>query len=96
MTTGLDREGFEFFSASSARAQGDGLLPALAGTFQSRLEGQAEAAIAKLDAATSLDLGLPRYFRGISLARLPECAATRPWAGRFLGSPGALMASSAA
>jgi glyoxylase-like metal-dependent hydrolase (beta-lactamase superfamily II) len=74
MTTGLDREGFEFFSALSARAQGDGLLLALAGTFQSRLEGQAEAAIVKLDAATSLDLGLPHYFRGISLARLPECA----------------------
>ncbi|MGW4985511.1 MBL fold metallo-hydrolase [Streptomyces mirabilis] len=74
MTAGLDKEGFEFFSALSAQMQGDGLVLALTGVFQSRLEGQAEEAIAKLDAATSLDLGLPHYFRGISLARLPECA----------------------
>jgi glyoxylase-like metal-dependent hydrolase (beta-lactamase superfamily II) len=74
VSAGLDQEGFELFSALSAQAQGDGLLLALAGAFQSRLEGQAEAAMAKLDAAAALDLGLPHYYRGISLARLPECA----------------------
>lgn len=74
MTAGLDREGFDFFSALSDQAQGDGLLLALAGAFQCRLNGQAEAGVAKLDAATSLDLGLPHYYRGISLARLPDCA----------------------
>jgi glyoxylase-like metal-dependent hydrolase (beta-lactamase superfamily II) len=74
MTAGLDQEGFDFFSALSDQAQDDGLLLAIAGAFQSRLEGQAEAGIAKLDAATSLDLGLPHYYRGISLARMAECA----------------------
>ncbi|GAA4210765.1 MBL fold metallo-hydrolase [Microbispora amethystogenes] len=71
---GLDTEGYEFFSDLSSRTPGDGLLLALAGAFQSRLDGQAEAAIAKLDTATSLDLGLPHYYRGISLAGLPGCA----------------------
>ncbi|GII04061.1 MBL fold metallo-hydrolase [Planobispora takensis] len=71
---GLDGEGFEFFSALSAQAPDDALLLALAGAFQSRLEGRAAEAIAKLDAAASLDLGLPHYFRGISLADLPGCA----------------------
>ncbi|GAA3447064.1 hypothetical protein [Planomonospora venezuelensis] len=74
MSAGLDREGFEFFSALSARTPGDGLLLALTGAFQSRLEGGTEEAIARLDAGTSLDLGLPHYFRGTSLAGLPECA----------------------
>ncbi|GLW22788.1 MBL fold metallo-hydrolase [Microbispora triticiradicis] len=71
---GLDMEGFEFFSDLSSRTPGDGLLLALAGAFQARLDGQAGAAIAKLDAATSLDLGLPHYYRGTSLAGLPGCA----------------------
>ncbi|MEU8175453.1 MBL fold metallo-hydrolase [Microbispora hainanensis] len=71
---GLDAEGFRFFAELSSRTPGDGLLLALAGAFQSRLDGQAEAAIAKLDAATELDLGLPHYYRGISLAGLPGCA----------------------
>ncbi|KAB8180135.1 MBL fold metallo-hydrolase [Microbispora catharanthi] len=71
---GLDAEGFGFFAELSSRMPGDGLLLALAGAFQSRLDGQVEAAIAKLDAAASLDLGLPHYYRGISLAGLPECA----------------------
>ncbi|GIH52357.1 Metallo-beta-lactamase superfamily protein [Microbispora rosea] len=71
---GLDAEGFGFFAELSSRTPRDGLLLALAGAFQSRLDGQAEAAIAKLDAATTLDLGLPHYYRGISLAGLPGCA----------------------
>ncbi|MCX5233323.1 MBL fold metallo-hydrolase [Streptomyces sp. NBC_00233] len=74
MTAGLEKEGFEYFSKLSASMEGDGLLLALAGVFESRLEGQAVAAIAKLDAATSLDLGLPHYYRGTSLAGLPDCA----------------------
>ncbi|MGW5266874.1 MBL fold metallo-hydrolase [Microbispora sp. NPDC004025] len=74
MAAGLDAEGFAFFADLSSRTPGDGLLLALSGAFQSRLDGQAEAAIAKLDAAAALDFGLPHYYRGISLASLPGCA----------------------
>jgi glyoxylase-like metal-dependent hydrolase (beta-lactamase superfamily II) len=74
MAAGLDQEGFDYFAARSARAPADALSLALAGAFESRLGGRAPEAIAKLDAAASLDLGLPHYFRGTSLARLPECA----------------------
>ncbi|MFE2531410.1 MBL fold metallo-hydrolase [Streptomyces sp. NPDC059371] len=73
-TAGLHEDGFAFFSRLSDQTPNDGLLMALAGLFQSRLPGQVEAAIAKLDAATSLDLGLPHYYRGIGLADLPKCA----------------------
>jgi glyoxylase-like metal-dependent hydrolase (beta-lactamase superfamily II) len=74
MAAGLDQDGFDYFAARSGAAPADGLVLALAGAFESRLGGPAEAAIAKLDAAADLDLGLPHYFRGTSLARLPDCA----------------------
>jgi hypothetical protein len=68
------QEGYDYFAARSDSAPTDALSLALAGAFQSRLDGRAEEAIARLDAAAGLDLGLPHYFRGTSLARLPECA----------------------
>jgi glyoxylase-like metal-dependent hydrolase (beta-lactamase superfamily II) len=74
MAAELDQEGFDYFAARSDSAPADALLLALAGAFESRLGGRTEEAIARLDAATGLDLGLPHYFRGTSLARLPECA----------------------
>jgi glyoxylase-like metal-dependent hydrolase (beta-lactamase superfamily II) len=65
------QEGFDYFAA---RSPTDALSLTLAGAFESRLDSRADEAIAKLDAATELDLGLPHYFRGTSLARLPDCA----------------------
>lgn len=70
----LYQEGFDYFAARSRSAPTDALALALAGTFESRINGRTTGAIAKLDAATSLGVGLPHYFRGTSLARLPECA----------------------
>jgi glyoxylase-like metal-dependent hydrolase (beta-lactamase superfamily II) len=67
-------EGFGYFAAQSAAQSGDVLALALAGAFESHLDGRAEAAIAKLDAAAGLDLGLPQFFRGTALAGLPGCA----------------------
>jgi glyoxylase-like metal-dependent hydrolase (beta-lactamase superfamily II) len=74
MAAELYQDGFDYFAARSHRTPADALALALAGTFESRLDGRAEEAIAKLDGATELDLGLPHYFRGTSLARLPGCA----------------------
>jgi glyoxylase-like metal-dependent hydrolase (beta-lactamase superfamily II) len=74
MAAELYQEGFEYFAARSDSEPTDALSLALAGAFESRLDGRAGEAIAKLDAATGLDLGLPHYFRGTSLARLPGCA----------------------
>jgi glyoxylase-like metal-dependent hydrolase (beta-lactamase superfamily II) len=74
MAAELYQEGFEYFAARSHSTPADAVSLALAGAFESRLDGRAGEAIAKLDAATELGLGLPHYFRGTSLARLPECA----------------------
>jgi glyoxylase-like metal-dependent hydrolase (beta-lactamase superfamily II) len=74
MAAELYQEGFDYFAARSDSAPTNGLWLALAGAFESRLDGRVAEAIAKLDTATSLDLGLPHYFRGTSLAQLPECA----------------------
>jgi glyoxylase-like metal-dependent hydrolase (beta-lactamase superfamily II) len=68
------QEGFDYFAARSHAAPADGLSLTLTGAFESRIDGRADEAIAKLDAATELDLGLPHYFRATSLARLPEAA----------------------
>ena len=68
------QEGYDYFAAHADSTADDALSLALAGAFGSRLDGRAEQAIAKLDAATELDLGLPHYFRGTSLAALPRCA----------------------
>jgi glyoxylase-like metal-dependent hydrolase (beta-lactamase superfamily II) len=74
MAAELYQEGFDYFAARSDAAPADALWLALAGAFESRLDGRTEQAIAKLDAATGLDLGLPQYFRGTSLAQMPGCA----------------------
>lgn len=74
MAAGLDQEGFDYFAERCDAAPADALSLALAGAFETRLDGRAGQAIAKLDAAASMDLGLPRYLRGTSLARLPGCA----------------------
>jgi len=47
---------------------GEALPLALAGFFQARLGGDADAALARLDQAAATDLGLPQYFRGLGLA----------------------------
>jgi len=70
----LYQEGFDYFAARRVEGEPTGDLSlALAGAFQARLDGRSEEAIAKLDAAAELGLGLPQFFRGTSLARLPEC-----------------------
>jgi glyoxylase-like metal-dependent hydrolase (beta-lactamase superfamily II) len=74
MAAELYQEGFDYFAARPGSTPADALWLALAGAFESRLDDRAEAAIAKLDAAAGLDVGLPHYFRGTSLARLPGCA----------------------
>ncbi len=74
MAAELYQEGFGYFAVRSDAAPADALWLALTGAFESRLDGPTEQAIAKLDTAAGLDLGLPQYFRGTSLARLPGCA----------------------
>ncbi len=77
MAAELHQEGFRYFAARSDAAPADALSLALAGAFESRLDGRTEQAIAKLDAATGLDLGLPHYFRGTSLPGSPAARAAR-------------------
>jgi len=74
MAAGLYEEGFDYFAARSDGPAAGALELALAGAFESRLDGRAAGAIAKLDAAAGLGLGLPQYLRGTSLAQLPGCA----------------------
>jgi glyoxylase-like metal-dependent hydrolase (beta-lactamase superfamily II) len=64
-------DGYPYFQ-ELADARPDQALPlALAGFFQARLGDDLDAALAKLDKAAAVDLGLPQYFRGITLAALP-------------------------
>jgi len=72
MAAELYQEGYDYFAARPDSTPADALSLALAGAFESRLDGRTEAAIAKLDAATSLDLGL----------------RTTPGQPRWPGSPG--------
>jgi glyoxylase-like metal-dependent hydrolase (beta-lactamase superfamily II) len=67
------QEGFDYFAARADAEPGNPLVLALAGAFESRLVGRADAGIARLDAAAERDLGLAQYFRGTSLATLPDC-----------------------
>ncbi len=66
--------GHRLFATRSGSTPAGALSQALAGAFEPPLGDRAEEAIAKLDATTCLDLGLPHYFRRNSLARLPGCA----------------------
>ena len=75
MAAELYQEGFEYFAALLGTAN-----PPTRSRWRS-LERSNPVSMAgpgrrspELDAATGLDLGLPHYFRGTSLARLPGCA----------------------
>ena len=71
------QDGFDFFAARADGSPAQALSLAIAGAFESRLDGRAEEAIAKLDAAADLDLGLPQYFRGTSRPGSPGARAAR-------------------
>ncbi|MQA85660.1 MAG: hypothetical protein GEV03_13795 [Streptosporangiales bacterium] len=68
------REGYDFFRERSQAEPGNPLYLTLAGVFEARLDGAVDDAIGKLDAAAERDLGLPQYFRGVTLAEFPDCA----------------------
>jgi len=51
MAAGLYQEGFDYFAVRSDAAPGAALSLALAGAFETSLDGRTEQAIAKLDAA---------------------------------------------
>jgi len=74
MSAGRFQEGFDYFAAQADDSPAGVLALALAGAFESGLDGRATDAIAKLDAAAGAGLGLPQYLRGTSLARMPGCA----------------------
>ncbi len=65
-----DAEGSRYFQDLSERNPADATARALAGFFQVRAGHDVAAAIAKLDKAAAMDLGLPQYFRGLALADL--------------------------
>ena len=66
-----DAEGYRYFSELADTQPGEALPLALAGFFQARLGEEVDAALAKLEQASSTDLGPPQYFRGLALAGLP-------------------------
>ncbi len=66
-----DATGYRYFSEIADARPGQALPLALAGFFQARLGEDVDAALAKLDRAAAIDLGLPQYFRGLALAGLP-------------------------
>jgi glyoxylase-like metal-dependent hydrolase (beta-lactamase superfamily II) len=65
-----DAEGSSYFQDLSERNPADATAQALAGFFQVRAGHDVAAAIAKLDEAATMDVGLPQYFRGLALAEL--------------------------
>src|SRR5712691_8711494 len=65
-----DAEGSRYFQDLSERNPADATAQALAGFFAVRAGHDVAAAIAKLDKAATIDLGLPQYFRGLALAAL--------------------------
>jgi glyoxylase-like metal-dependent hydrolase (beta-lactamase superfamily II) len=66
-TYGRQREGYEFFAGLPDRP----LFQAFAGYFQAQLGEDVDDALAKLNEAAALDLGMPQYLRGLILADLP-------------------------
>jgi glyoxylase-like metal-dependent hydrolase (beta-lactamase superfamily II) len=88
-----DADGSRYFQDLSERNPADATAQALAGFFGIRADHDVAAAIAKLDQAAAMDLGLPQYFRGLGLAELlpgagpPEAGAdNRPADNRPAGS----------
>jgi glyoxylase-like metal-dependent hydrolase (beta-lactamase superfamily II) len=69
--TGADQDGLAYFEALAARQPDQALPVTLAGYFQVRAGEDITAGLAKLDAATSRDLGPAQYYRGLALAALP-------------------------
>jgi glyoxylase-like metal-dependent hydrolase (beta-lactamase superfamily II) len=65
-----DAEGSRYFRDLSERKPADATVQALAGFFQVRSGHDVTAAIAKLDQAATMDVGLPHYFRGLALVGL--------------------------
>jgi glyoxylase-like metal-dependent hydrolase (beta-lactamase superfamily II) len=65
-----DADGSRYFQDLSERNPADATAQALAGFFGIRAGHDVAAAIAKLDQAAAMDLGLPQYFRGLGLAEL--------------------------
>jgi glyoxylase-like metal-dependent hydrolase (beta-lactamase superfamily II) len=68
---GLDADGYRFFQQQADAQPGQALPLAFAGYFQARLGENTSAALAKLDQAASVGLGLHQYLRGLALASLP-------------------------
>ena len=65
-----DADGSRYFQDLSERNPADATAQALAGFFAVRAGHDVAAAMAKLDQAAAMDLGLPQYFRGLGLAEL--------------------------
>jgi hypothetical protein len=65
-----DAEGSRYFQDLAERNPADATAQALAGFFAVRAGDDVAAAIATLDNAAAMDLGLPQYFRGLALAEL--------------------------
>jgi hypothetical protein len=65
-----DAEGSRYFRDLSERKPADATVQALTGFFQVRAGHDVTAAIAKLDQAATMDVGLPHYFRGLALVGL--------------------------
>src|SRR4051812_34329153 len=65
-----DGEGSSYFQNLSERNPADATAQALAGFFEVRVGHDVAAAVTKLDKATSMEPGLPQYFRGLALAEL--------------------------
>ena len=65
-----DAEGSNYFQDLSDRNPDDATTLALAGFFDVRAGHDVAAAVAKLDKAATMEVGLPQYFRGLAWAEL--------------------------
>jgi glyoxylase-like metal-dependent hydrolase (beta-lactamase superfamily II) len=65
-----DADGSSYFQNLSGRNPADAVAQALAGFFQVRAGHDVATAVTKLDKATTMEPGLPQYFRGLALAEL--------------------------
>ena len=65
-----DAEGSSYFRDLSNKKPADATALALAGFFEVRAGHEVTSAMDRLDAAATMDVGLPQYFRGLALAEL--------------------------
>jgi glyoxylase-like metal-dependent hydrolase (beta-lactamase superfamily II) len=65
-----DAEGSSYFQQLSDKKPANATALALAGFFQVRAGHDVASAMDRLDAAATMDVGLPQYFRGLALAEL--------------------------